>query len=278
MFFYVVEKKLFSVHTVSENFSPFFNDGLDMRMENFSCRHSLHIFSPGACGFTFFLISHLMLKSVFFFFNFQMWSLRVVVVLSPSLSRSLCIFEELGLDSLQTHALYEEYYLSVISSTHFFCCFFFSARSIFLTFLKTPSMSFVVNNSLIPQFYTHKTNEKRDEDVLQDSLAVSPICITLASYVKQTVQTHPSQSHSYSDTFPNVYVLSLCLPACLLLYLCLSVCLSLSLYLSLPLSLSSSIPPLSPPPPPPPKKKTPSPSRSSTLRHTISLHCAFSDE
>ena len=84
LFFDVVEKKLFSVHTVSENFSPFFNDGLDMRMENFSCRHSLHIFSPGACGFTFFIISHLMLKSAFFFFNYQMWSLRVVVVLSPS--------------------------------------------------------------------------------------------------------------------------------------------------------------------------------------------------
>ena len=50
-------------------------------MENFSCRHSLHIFSPGAYGFTFFIISHLMLKSVFFFFNFQIWSLRVVVVL-----------------------------------------------------------------------------------------------------------------------------------------------------------------------------------------------------
>ena len=48
-----------------------FNDGLDMRMESFSCRHSLHILSPGAYGFTFFIISHLMLKSVFFFFNFR---------------------------------------------------------------------------------------------------------------------------------------------------------------------------------------------------------------
>ena len=57
-----------------------FNDGLDMRMEIFSCRHSLHLFSPGAYGFTFFIISHLMLKSVFTFFNFQMWSLRVLVV------------------------------------------------------------------------------------------------------------------------------------------------------------------------------------------------------
>ena len=68
-----------------------FNDGLDMRMESFSCRHSLHIFSPGAYGFTFFIISHLMLKSVFFFFNFQMWSLRVeVVLLCSSLNDDLC--------------------------------------------------------------------------------------------------------------------------------------------------------------------------------------------
>ena len=58
-----------------------FNDGLDMKMEKFFCRHNLLIYSPGAYGFTFFIICRLMLKSVFFFFNFQMWSLRVVVVL-----------------------------------------------------------------------------------------------------------------------------------------------------------------------------------------------------
>ena len=91
LFFDVVEKKLFSVHTVSEMSVLLFKDGLDMRMENFSCRHSLHISSPGAYGFTFFIISHLMLKSVFFFFNFQMWSLRVVVVvLCSSLNDDLC--------------------------------------------------------------------------------------------------------------------------------------------------------------------------------------------
>ena len=58
-----------------------FNNGLDMRMEKFSCKHSLHSFSPGAYGFTLLIISHLMLNSVLFFFSFQMWSLRVVVVL-----------------------------------------------------------------------------------------------------------------------------------------------------------------------------------------------------
>ena len=68
-----------------------FNDGLNMRMENFSCRHSLHIFSPGAYGFTFFVISHLMLKPVFFFFNFPNNGLRVVVVLLySSLNDDLC--------------------------------------------------------------------------------------------------------------------------------------------------------------------------------------------
>ena len=61
-----------------------FNDGLDMRMEIFSYRHSLHILSPGTYGFTFFIISHLMLKSVFFFFSF------VVVLLSSSLNGDFC--------------------------------------------------------------------------------------------------------------------------------------------------------------------------------------------
>ena len=38
-----------------------------------------------------FCFSHLMLKSVFFFFNFQMWSLRIVVVLlCSSLNDDLC--------------------------------------------------------------------------------------------------------------------------------------------------------------------------------------------
>ena len=55
-----------------------FKDGLDVRVENFSCKHSLHIFSPEVNGFTLLTISHLMLKSVFFFFIFQTLSLSVV--------------------------------------------------------------------------------------------------------------------------------------------------------------------------------------------------------
>ena len=57
-----------------------FGDGLYMRMENFSCRHSLHTFSLSADDFTLLTISHLMLKSVLFFFSLQIRSLRVVVV------------------------------------------------------------------------------------------------------------------------------------------------------------------------------------------------------
>ena len=76
-----VEKKLFSVHPVSENFRPFIWRWFVMRMENFSCRHSLHTFSLSADDFTLLTISHdLMLKSVLFFFSLQIRSLRVVVV------------------------------------------------------------------------------------------------------------------------------------------------------------------------------------------------------
>ena len=91
-----------------------FNDGLDMRMENFSCRHSLHIFSPGAYGFTFFIISHLMLKSVFLFLNFQMWSLRVVVVILCSSLNDELRRLNLVLNSLSVSPIYFScFYVSV---------------------------------------------------------------------------------------------------------------------------------------------------------------------
>ena len=94
-----------------------FNDGLDMRMDNFSCRHSLHIFSPGAYGFTFFIISHLMLSSVFFFFNFQMWSLRVVVVLlCSSLNDDLCRLN-LVLNSFSVSPMYVSCFFVSVSVT-----------------------------------------------------------------------------------------------------------------------------------------------------------------
>ena len=94
-----------------------FNDGLDMRMENFSCRHSLHIFSTGAFGFTFYIISHLMLESVFFFFNFQMWSLRVVVVLlCSSLNDDLCRLS-LVLNSFSVSPMYDSCFFVSVSVT-----------------------------------------------------------------------------------------------------------------------------------------------------------------
>ena len=58
-----------------------FKDGADLRMNGFSCKQSLHTLSFGANGFTFFTISHLILKLMFLFFNFQICSLSVVEVL-----------------------------------------------------------------------------------------------------------------------------------------------------------------------------------------------------
>ena len=76
---------------LSENFSPFFKDGLDVRMEIVSHRHSFHTFSPGVKGFTLLTISNLMLKSVFFSSSFQTWSLSVVaILLCSSLKDDLC--------------------------------------------------------------------------------------------------------------------------------------------------------------------------------------------
>ena len=38
-----------------------FKDGVDLKMESFSCKQSLHTFSPGANGFTLLTISHFIL-------------------------------------------------------------------------------------------------------------------------------------------------------------------------------------------------------------------------
>ena len=86
-------------------------------MENFSCRHSLHVFSLGAYGCTFFIISHLMLQSVFFFFNFQMWSLRVVVALfCSSLNDDLCRLN-LVLNSFAVSSMYVSCFFVSVSVT-----------------------------------------------------------------------------------------------------------------------------------------------------------------
>ena len=68
-----------------------FKDGADLKMDNFSCKQSLHTLSLGANGFTFLTTSHLMLKFMFLFFNFQTCSLSVVeVLLCSNLKDDLC--------------------------------------------------------------------------------------------------------------------------------------------------------------------------------------------
>ena len=68
-----------------------FKDGAHLRMESFSCKESLHTLSPGANGFPFLTTSHLMLKLIFLFFNFQKWSQSVVeVLLCSNLKDDLC--------------------------------------------------------------------------------------------------------------------------------------------------------------------------------------------
>ena len=60
-------------------------------MDSFSCKQSLHTLSLGANGFTFLTTSHLMLKLMFLFFNFQTCSLSVVeVLLCSNLKDDLC--------------------------------------------------------------------------------------------------------------------------------------------------------------------------------------------
>ena len=60
-------------------------------MESFSCKQSLHTLSLGANGFTFFTISHLMLKLMFLSFNFRTCSLSgVEVLLRSNLKDDLC--------------------------------------------------------------------------------------------------------------------------------------------------------------------------------------------
>ena len=76
----IIELRSFPVHAMSQNLGGGGGGGIIIsrwrRPMNgeFSCKQSLHTFSPGANGFTFLTISHLMLKSVFFFcffFYFQ---------------------------------------------------------------------------------------------------------------------------------------------------------------------------------------------------------------
>ena len=72
----MVKQESFLVHAMSLNFVCLFfvlflKDGVDLRIENFSCKQSLRPLSPGANGFTFLTTSYLMLKLMILYFNFQ---------------------------------------------------------------------------------------------------------------------------------------------------------------------------------------------------------------
>ena len=94
-----------------------FKDGADLRMESFSCKQSLHTLSLGANGFTFLKTSHLMLKLIFLFFNFQTWSLSVVeVLLCSNLKDDLCKLN-LILNSFSISPIYVSCLFEVVSVT-----------------------------------------------------------------------------------------------------------------------------------------------------------------
>ena len=94
-----------------------FKDGADLRMDSFSCKQSLHILSLGANGFTFLPTSHLMLRLMFLFFNFQTFSLSVVeVLLCSNLKDDLCKLN-LVLNSFSVSTIYISWLFEVVSVT-----------------------------------------------------------------------------------------------------------------------------------------------------------------
>ena len=86
-------------------------------MDRFSCKQSFHTLSLGANGFTFLTTSHLVLKLMFLFFNFQTGSLSVVEVLSCSnLKDDLCKLN-LVLNSFSVCPIYVSWLFEVVSVT-----------------------------------------------------------------------------------------------------------------------------------------------------------------
>ena len=110
----MARQESFLMHTMS-NF--FFKDGADLRMESFSCKQSLHTLSLGANGFTFLTTSHLMLKSMFLFFNFQTWSLSVGEVLLCSNLKDDLYKLNLVLNSFSVSPIYVSWLFEVLSVT-----------------------------------------------------------------------------------------------------------------------------------------------------------------
>ena len=92
-------------------------DGVDLRMESFSCKQSPHTLLLGANGFTLLTTSHLILELMFFFFNFKTCSLIVVeVLLSSNLKDDLCKLN-LVLNSFSVSPIYVSWLFEVVSVT-----------------------------------------------------------------------------------------------------------------------------------------------------------------
>ena len=87
----------------------------DLRMEICSCKQSLHTFSPGANDFTLLIISHLTLKPMFLFFNFQTLSV-VEILLCSNLEDDLYKLN-LILNSFSVSLIYVSLLFEVVSVT-----------------------------------------------------------------------------------------------------------------------------------------------------------------
>ena len=94
-----------------------FKDSANLRMDSFSCEQSLHTLSLGGNGFTFFTTSHLILKLMFLFFNFQTCSLSVVeVLLCSNLKDDLCKLN-LVLNLFSVSSIYVSWLFEAVSVT-----------------------------------------------------------------------------------------------------------------------------------------------------------------
>ena len=118
-----------------------FKDSADLRLDKFSCKHSLHTLSVDANGFTFLTTSHLMLKLMFLYF--KTCSLSVVeVLLCSNLKDDLCKLN-LVLNSFSVSSIYVSWLNEVVSvtvdlyTTHLVSHLPSSGREFFFFFLLT---------------------------------------------------------------------------------------------------------------------------------------------
>ena len=109
-------------------------------MESFSCKQGVHTLSPGANSFTFFTISHLMLKLMFLAFNFQTLSLSVVeVLLCSNLKDDLCklnlVLKSFSVSSIHVSWLFEGVSVTAaLYTTHLARHSLFSRHEFFFVF------------------------------------------------------------------------------------------------------------------------------------------------